>query len=152
MNMKILFTSEEARKIYSERTKPLAWAGEDSGMDLSYVGAEKCTIPAGGFAMIPTGVACQLSNDEGPNVEIQVRGRNGLASKGVFAHLGTVDFGYTGEIKVILFNLSGADFVFEPGDRIAQVVVMKVKKPEIEIVESLDETARGDNGFGSSGK
>lgn len=151
MKMKILYTSEMAKKIYNTREKKMEWAHEDSGMDLSYVGDEAIIIHDGEYCMIPTGVACQIYDAESSNYEIQVRGRSGLASKGIFAHMGTVDFGYTGEIRVVLFNMSGGARIFTPGERIGQIVVSKIEKPAVEFVEELEETNRGEKGFGSSG-
>lgn len=152
MKMKILYTSEIAKEIYDAREKKMEWSLEDSGMDLSYVGDETIILHDGEYCMIPTGVACQIYDAESSNYEIQVRGRSGLASKGIFAHMGTVDFGYTGEIRVVLFNMSGDTRIFTPGERIAQIVVSKIEKPSVEFVEALEETNRGEKGFGSSGK
>ena len=101
--------------------------------------------------LIPTGIFIQLPE----GYEAQVRPRSGLAIKDGVTVLntpGTVDFDYTGEIKVIMVNLSRVPFVVKPGDRIAQMVFNKVEHGEFVEVETLDETERGSGGFGSTGK
>ena len=87
--------------------------------------------------------------------EIQVRPRSGLAAKNGITVLnspGTIDSDYTGEIKVILINLSNEKFVVNPGDRIAQMVVARYERVEWNEVATLDETERGEGGFGHTGK
>ena len=81
--------------------------------------------------------------------------RSGLAAKfgiSVLNSPGTIDADYRGEIKVILVNLSNEPFVINPGERIAQMVVAKYEKVEWDEVEVLDETERGEGGFGSTGR
>lgn len=90
----------------------------------------------------------------GSNAEIQIRPRSGLAVRNGVSIVntpGTVDYSYRGQLCVILINLGNEDFIINPGDRIAQMVVCPIYKPEIVEVESLDNTGRGENGFGSSG-
>ena len=87
--------------------------------------------------------------------EAQIRPRSGLAYKKgvtVLNSPGTIDADYRGEIGVILINLSEDDFIIEDGDRIAQMVIAKYEQIEWELVDSLDETERGEGGFGSTGK
>ena len=87
--------------------------------------------------------------------EAQVRPRSGLAAKHGLTVLnspGTVDADYRGEIGVILVNLSNTDFKIENGERIAQLVIAKHERADWLEVEHLNETARGDGGFGSTGK
>lgn len=149
MKLKIKFTSQETQLIYEEREKPLKWKGGDSGMDLSTT--SNVLIHPGQTVMVSTGVCCQLDKCDSDQYEIQVRGRSGLNSKGVLTHLGTVDYTYTGEIKVVMTNLTDGLVEFNAGDRIAQIVVVPILKPEIEYVTDLETTDRGDKGFGSSG-
>ena len=102
-------------------------------------------------AMVPTGLFIALPE----GTEAQVRPRSGLAAKfgvTVLNTPGTIDADYRGEIKVILVNLSNQDFVVNPGERIAQMVVAKFEQVEWDEVEVLDETVRGEGGFGSSGR
>jgi dUTP pyrophosphatase len=101
--------------------------------------------------LVPTGVKLALPN----GFEAQVRPRSGLALKHGITVLnspGTIDADYRGEIGVILVNLSNENFVIKDGERIAQLVITKYEKVSFEEVEVLDETARGEGGFGSTGK
>ena len=102
-------------------------------------------------AMVPTGLFIALPE----GTDAQVRPRSGLAAKfgvTVLNTPGTIDADYRGEIKVILVNLSNQDFVVNPGERIAQMVVAKFEQVEWDEVEVLDETVRGEGGFGSTGR
>jgi dUTP pyrophosphatase len=101
--------------------------------------------------LFPTGIYIQLPD----GYEAQIRPRSGLAAKygiTVTNCVGTIDSDYTGEIKVSLINLSTDTVVIYPGDRIAQMVVAKYEKVAWEEVAALDETERGDGGFGSTGR
>ncbi|MTW16836.1 dUTP diphosphatase [Rhodoplanes serenus] len=107
-------------------------------------------LPPGGRALVPTGLALALP----PGTEGQVRPRSGLAAKHGVTVLnapGTVDADYRGEVQVILANFGDAPFVIERGARIAQLVVAPVLHVAIEETASLDDTARGAGGFGSTG-
>ena len=100
--------------------------------------------------MIPTGLYISLPS----GYECQVRPRSGLAAKHGITVLntpGTIDADYRGEIRVILVNLSKEPFTIQPGERIAQLVVASHARVEWEETDSLDETARGAGGFGSTG-
>lgn len=126
----------------------------DSGMDLRAAINETIVLEAGQRSVIPTGVMCEMQADT-DNYEIQIRPRSGLAAKNgiiVVNTPGTVDWGYRGEIKVILLNTSDTPLAIHAGDRIAQMVVCPIIRPEIEIVDELSETQRGETGFGSSGR
>jgi len=151
MKLKIKFTSDLAREIYNKREKPFAWVYGDSGLDLSYVGDAPIVMPAGGISKFPTGIHAQIAGADSENYETQIRGRSGLKSKGILCTVGTIDFTYTGEYGVILYNASNADFTVNPGDRIGQLVAAPIIKPQIEFVTELDATNRGANGFGSTG-
>lgn len=100
--------------------------------------------------LVPTGLYVELPD----GYEIQVRPRSGLAAKfgiSVLNSPGTIDPDYRGEIKVILVNLSNDIFELKPAERIAQMVVAKFERVELEAVEKLSETDRGAGGFGSTG-
>ena len=102
-------------------------------------------------SLIPTGIAISLPED----LEAQIRPRSGLAIKHGITLLnspGTIDSDYRGEIKVILVNLSNDNYTIKPHDRIAQIIISQFVKAEFEIAENLDETDRGNSGFGSTGK
>ena len=120
---------------------------QDAGWDLRAVKGQ--TIPPGGSAVFPTGVHIQLP--EG-TCGLLVS-KSGLNVKHHITSTGLIDEGYTGEIVIILYNHGNEPYVVNDGDKISQLVILPVIRPEIEIVEKLDAgTERGDNGFGSSGK
>lgn len=116
-----------------------------SGMDLC--SAENIVLKPNEFKIVKSGV--HISMPEG--VECQVRGRSGLASKGIIAHFGTVDSDYRGDVGVILYNFSGQDFEIKEGDRIAQLVFSYIIKVDLNLKDELDDTVRGQCGFGSTG-
>lgn len=104
---------------------------------------QRCLVPTGIYMALPEGY------------EAQVRPRSGLAIKkgiGVLNSPGTIDADYRGEVCVILVNLSSEDFVIEDGERIAQMVIARYEQAEWLEVDVLDETERGEGGFGHTGK
>jgi dUTP pyrophosphatase len=120
--------------------------GEDAGMDLRAV--ERAVLAPGTSQGVGTGLAIELP----PGYEAQVRPRSGLALKhAITANFGTIDPGYRGEIRVVLFNLGASAYTVDKGDRIAQLVVGRYEAAEWEEGE-LGESARGAGGFGSSGR
>jgi dUTP pyrophosphatase len=130
-------------------TLPSYATASSAGMDLR--AAEDLTLRPGARALVATGIAIALPE----NHEAQIRPRSGLAVKHGVTVLnapGTIDADYRGEIKVPLINHGSEDFVIARGDRIAQIVVAPVTTVELVEVETLDETARGVGGFGSSGR
>ncbi|EIZ77437.1 dUTP pyrophosphatase [Novosphingobium sp. Rr 2-17] len=119
-----------------------------AGMDV--VSAEDVTIVAGGRHAVATGLAIAIPS----GFEIQVRPRSGLALKygiSVPNAPGTIDSDYRGELKVILVNLGSEDFAIRRGDRVAQLVLAPVTRAQWLAVEELDDTERGEGGFGSTG-
>ena len=119
-------------------------------MDLLAAIDETLTIKPSEIKLVKTGIAFALEQ----GFEAQVRPRSGLALKNGITVLntpGTIDSDYRGEVCVILINHSQTDFVITRGMRIAQVVIAKYEQAQIAEVESLDETARGTGGFGSTG-
>ena len=123
----------------------------DVGCDL--VAAEGCTLRAnGGRAMVPTGLCVAIPEGHGGFV----LPRSGLAAThGVTCvnSPGLIDPGYRGEVKVALVNLDAErDYVVHAGDRIAQLVVLRVTPTEFSLVDALPESRRGEGGFGSSGR
>ena len=121
-----------------------------AGADLCALLEAPLTIPAGKFAMVPTGLFFEIPE----GFEVQVRPRSGLAAKNGVTVLntpGTIDSDYRGEIKVILINLGISDFTVNSGDRIAQMVVAPVTKAAFTLTDSLSETERGAGGFVSTG-
>ena len=127
---------------------------DDSGMDLrANLPDGEITIGVGKIRLVPTGLHFELPE----SMEIQVRPRSGLAAKNGITVLntpGTVDRGYTGEIKIILINLGEKDFIVNHGDRVAQAVVSPVisgRWSKIIKVDNIGKAERGDGGFGSTG-
>lgn len=122
-----------------------------AGMDLYAAINETVTIKPFERRKIPVGICIELPR----GYEAQIRPRSGLAIKYGIALLnspGTIDWDYRGEINVILINLGSDDFTIEKGDRIAQMVFNKVEIPVIELVDEIEPTPRGTNGFGSTGQ
>ena len=122
-----------------------------AGLDLKADIAEGITLAPLERALVPTGLFIALE----PGYEAQIRPRSGLAAKhgiSVLNSPGTIDADYRGEVKVILVNLSNEPFEILPGERIAQMVVARFEQVEWEPCESLDNTARGEGGFGSTGR
>ena len=100
---------------------------------------------------VPTGFAIEIP----PGFEGQVRPRSGLAFKDgvtVINAPGTIDADYRGEVKVLLVNLGNDSIWLNPGDRIAQLIISPVVRAEVEEADNLEETARGDGGFGHTGR
>lgn len=123
---------------------------QSAGMDLCANLDTPVTLPSLGRALIPTGLYIALPQ----GYEAQIRPRSGLALKKGITLLntpGTIDADYRGEIGVIVANLSAEPFTIADGDRIAQMVVARHETVCWEAVERLDDTARGDGGFGHTG-
>jgi dUTP pyrophosphatase len=121
-----------------------------AGMDAVAAVTEALTLAPGARAAVPTGLAMAIPD----GFEVQVRPRSGLAFKHgltVANAPGTIDSDYRGEVKVLLVNLGAGPVIIERGMRIAQLVPAAVTRAELTVVESLDNTARGGGGFGSTG-
>ena len=121
-----------------------------AGMDLRANIDAPITLAPGERKLIPTGIYIALP----VGYEAQIRPRSGLALKygiGLANMLGTVDADFRGEIGVILINLGQEDFVVNDGERIAQMVIAKHETAEWDVVEELDETERGEGGYGHTG-
>ena len=124
---------------------------QSAGMDLCANLDAPVTLPSLGRALIPTGLYIALPQ----GYEAQIRPRSGLALKKGITLLntpGTIDADYRGEIGVIVANLSAEPFTIADGDRIAQMVVARHETVCWEAVERLDDTDRGDGGFGHTGE
>ncbi|MGB0778399.1 MAG: dUTP diphosphatase [Flavobacteriaceae bacterium] len=125
-------------------------SNQAAGMDLKAFLQETITLKPMERKIIPTGIYMALPN----GYEAQVRPRSGLAAKKGITVLnapGTVDADYRGEVGVILINLSSEDFHINNGDRIAQMVIAPYVQGKWNETESLEETERGEGGFGSTG-
>jgi dUTP pyrophosphatase len=122
-----------------------------SGMDIRAAVADDFILSHKEVAMIPTNLSVEIPE----SYEIQVRPRSGLAAKhgiGILNSPGTIDSDYRGEIKIILFNFSNEDFLIRRGDRIAQIVLSKFYKADIDETDELNHSKRGSGGFGHTGK
>ena len=139
-------------KVVNKGHQPLPQyaTSQSAGMDLRANLDEAITLNPLERRLIPTGLHISLP----AGYEAQVRPRSGLALKKGITVLnspGTIDADYRGEIGVVLINLSQEDFVVEDGERIAQMVIAKHEQADFEAVEFLDETVRGEGGYGHTG-
>jgi dUTP pyrophosphatase len=142
--LRVRFLNQEAKE-------PRYASDGAAGLDLSACLDAPLVLAAGQRAMVPTGFAIALP----PGHEGQVRPRSGLAARHgitVTNAPGTIDEDYRGEVKVLLVNLGEEAYTIEPGERIAQLVVAPVTRVRVEIVANLEETQRGSEGFGSTGR
>ena len=139
MKMKILLEPTAFMPVRSHET--------DAGLDLR--SRLNTLIPAHGSAEFDTGVHIELPHGWYGKIE----SKSGLNTKhDIVSCGGVIDEGYTGSIAVKLYNLSNKEYEVFPGDKIAQLVVMPYLAPELEVVSQLNETERGDAGFGSTGR
>ena len=139
-------------KIGREIPAPFYASAGAAAMDLHACLDQAVTIPAGKRAVIPTGIAIALPSAD---YVALVFARSGLGIRqGVCLAngVGVIDSDYRGEIGVGLVNLGGSPYTVRPGDRIAQLMVTPVVQPIVVPVTELDETERGDGGFGSTGR
>ena len=140
-------------KIVNKGNQPLPEyaTNQSAGMDLRANIDSPILLKSLDRKLIPTGLHIALPE----GYEAQIRPRSGLAIKHGITCLntpGTIDSDYRGDIGVELVNLSHDDYVIQPGERIAQMVINKFEKIEFELVDELDETERGEGGFGHTGK
>ena len=137
------------QRLHPDAVLPTRAHDTDAGLDL--YAAVQVGIPVLGRNLVSTGIAVAIP----PGHVGYITPRSGLAHSHGITVLnapGTVDAGFTGEIKVNLINHGQAPYVITPGQRIAQLVIHRIVTPEIEEVDELPHTARGANGHGSSGK
>jgi dUTP pyrophosphatase len=122
-----------------------------AGLDIYAALDKPMTIANGAIEMVPTNISVEIPE----GYEIQVRPRSGLAAKhgiGILNSPGTIDSDYRGEIKIIIINLGKEDFVIQPAERIAQLVVSKVYTAKFIETNELNNTSRGEGGFGHTGR
>lgn len=119
----------------------------DAGLDL--LSPIDVTVPAKGSACVDTLVCIELPE----NTVGLVKSKSGLNVKhGLTSDNGVIDVGYTGSIRVKLYNHSTNDYQVKRGDKISQLVILPILTPDLELVDELEETERGSNGFGSTGR
>ena len=139
-------------KIGKEIPAPFYATPGSAAMDLHACLEQPITLLPGGRTVIPTGIAIALPS---PDYVALVLARSGLGIKhGVIPSncVGVIDSDYRGEIMVGLYNSGESEYTIQPGDRIAQMMVVPVIQAQLRMVDELDETERGAGGFGSTGK
>ena len=139
------------KKLNSLASLPSYKTDGASGMDLMACIEKPISLEPGKSCLIPTGLSVAFSE----KYEIQIRPRSGLAAKNSISVLntpGTIDSDYRGELKIILFNHSNENFIINNNHRVAQMVLTPIVKMELEEINELPNSNRGDGGFGSTGK
>ncbi len=136
----------KVKRIHPDAKLPLYQHQGDAGLDL--FSSVDDVVKAGEVKPIPTGI--KLAVPEG-HVAL-VWDKSGISLKGIHRLAGVVDSGYRGEVRVVLANLGKEPFMIEKGMKIAQLLIQPVTKVEVVETENLEDTSRGENGFGSTGK
>ena len=144
-----LMADEEAKlKVMLDPGAKIPTRAHDTDAGLDLYAMEDGVIPACGSASFDTGVHCAI-----PKGYVGLlTSKSGLMAKEGITSRGTIDCGYTGSIKAVLFNHSRKDYIVEKGQKITQLVIMPIITPEPEVCCSLTQTERGNGGFGSTGK
>ena len=140
------------KKLRENAKVPNRATGGSAGLDLCACIDEPITLVGGETAVIPTGIAIALPSAE---YDAFVFPRSGIAVKhgiGLLNSVGVVDSDYRGEVMVGVINQISTPYTIQPGERVAQMVIMPVSMMPTEEVSELDETERGAGGFGSTGK
>lgn len=147
VNIKIKFVKTHCDAVLPKANNDTIDTG-DSGYDIYSV--EEKVIPANGAAVVDVGLKVGFVT---PGYWMRVEARSGLSFKhNVIPHPGIFDNSYVGPCGVLLYNHSSVDYIVKKGDRIAQFVVYKLLQPTIEWVNEVQQTERGEKGFGSSGR
>ena len=139
-------SSFQVKLNYEDAQAPTRGSDEAAGYDLySY---ESETVVPKQIKLIDTGISIRVP--EGTYGRIAPR--SSVSKKGILINAGVIDRDYRGPVKVMVHNLSNNDYVINKNDRIAQLILEQIKTPPVELVEELDDTIRGEGGFGSTGK
>lgn len=144
-------TTLKIEKLAHNKNLPEYQTEGAAGMDLCAAIENPVTLKPLERTLIPTGIKIELEK----GFEAQVRPRSGISIKhgiSLVNCVGTIDEDYRGEVCVPVINLSNEEYTIQPQERIAQMIIAKVEKAQIRVVESLSETARAAGGFGSTGK
>ena len=136
----------KVKKLDPRASLPVRAHSTDSGADLFAL--ERTVIPARSITKVRTGIAVELPE----NTSGIIWGKSSVESKGIKTMAGLVDAPYRGELLVCMYNLNETDFVFEAGQKVAQLVVLPTLYPSFEEAKELTDTTRGTGGFGSTGK
>lgn len=134
------------KKLYGDAKLPTRAHQDDAGTDLYAQGDH--TVSPHTTVIIPTGVAMELEK----GYASLIWDKSSVGSKGIKTLGGVIDAGYRGEYKIIVHNLNNEEYIFKHGDKVAQMLVQKVEFPELEEVVELNDSTRGEGGFGSTGK
>ncbi len=133
-------------RISSQATLPTRAHPDDAGLDLYNL--EDVLLEGGQGKVVKTGIALAI-----PTGHVgMVADRSSLAKKGIKSAGGIIDAGYRGEVHIVLWNLSKEAVQLKSGERIAQLLILPIATPAVQEVQTLDETQRGKNGFGSTGR
>lgn len=135
----------KVKKLHPQAKLPVRAHATDSGADLFAL--ERTVLPPHAISHVHTGIAVELPE----NTSGIIWGKSSVESKGIKAMAGLIDAPYRGELIVCMYNLNSTEFVFEAGQKIAQLVVLPTLYPSFEEVAELTDTARGSGGFGSTG-
>ena len=136
----------KVKKIDPEAKLPQYSHKGDAGLDL--FSSVDCVLQKGEVMPVPTGVKVAIPKG---NVGL-IWDKSGISLKGAHRLAGVIDSGYRGEVRVVMVNLGADPFVIEKGMKVAQLLIQPVAEVEVTEVEDLEETSRGENGFGSTGK
>ncbi|MGE5457143.1 MAG: dUTP diphosphatase [Methanococcaceae archaeon] len=151
MNENIKLKIKRVSENYQDVPLPAYATVGSAGMDVRAAVEEDLILAKGEIKLVPTNLMAEIPE----GFELQVRPRSGLAIKhgiGLLNSPGTIDSDYRGEIGIIMFNFGQAEFVIKRGDRIAQLVLARVFRAEISELQDLQDTDRGNGGFGSTGR
>jgi dUTP diphosphatase len=151
MQTKLLIKFKRLSKDFDHVPLPAYSTEGSSGMDIRAAIIKPLRLMPMTIELVSTNLAVEIPLE----FELQVRPRSGLAAKhgiGILNSPGTIDSDYRGEIKIIIINFGKDDFIIQPGERIAQLVVSKIYRAKLEEVEELNLSNRGEGGFGHTGK
>ena len=135
----------KVKKLLPQAKLPNRAHATDSGADLFAV--ERTVLPPRSITHVHTGIAVELPE----NTSGVIWGKSSVESKGIKAMAGLVDAPYRGELIVCMYNLNDTEFIFEQGQKVAQLVVLPTLYPSFEETAELTDTTRGTGGFGSTG-
>lgn len=144
-------TTLKIEKLPHNKSLPEYQTEGAAGMDLCAAVEEPVTLRPLERKLIPTGIKIELEH----GFEAQVRPRSGISIKhgiSLVNCVGTIDEDYRGEVCIPVINLSNEEYTIQPNERIAQMIIARVEKAQIKVVQSLSETVRAAGGFGSTGK
>lgn len=136
----------KVKKLHKDARLPEYAHTTDAGMD--FFALEDTVVPTQGHVMVPTGIAMTIPDGYAG----LVWPKSGLAVKyGIVTLAGVIDSGYRGEIRIVIASTLGKEYVIHAGDKVAQMLIQKVTHPKLIESDVLDDTLRGEGGFGSTG-